>query len=38
MHHLPEDVVEDEEFAPAVLQQLHLVVHLVRNKHIRATT
>lgn len=31
--HLPENVVKDEEFAPAVLQQLHLVVHLVREKH-----
>lgn len=35
MDHLPENVVKDEEFAPAVLQQLHLVVHLVRQKHFK---
>lgn len=28
MHHLTEDVVEDEELAPTVLEELHLVVHL----------
>ena len=28
VENLPEDVVEDEEFAPAVLQELHLVVNL----------
>ncbi|TNN62059.1 hypothetical protein EYF80_027730 [Liparis tanakae] len=28
MHHLPENMVKDEQFTPAVLQQLHLVVHL----------
>lgn len=29
MHHLPENVVENEKFTPAVLQQLHLIIHLV---------
>ena len=28
MDDLAEDVVEDEKLAPAVLQQLHLVIHL----------
>lgn len=32
VHHLPENVVKDEQLAPAVLQQLHLVVDLRRNK------
>lgn len=37
MDHLPENVVKDEEFAPAVLQQLHLVVHLVGEKHLETS-
>ena len=32
MDHLAEDVVQDEQLAPAVLQQLHLVVHLRRSR------
>lgn len=32
---LPEDVVEHEQLAPAVLQQLHLVTNL---KHIQSST
>ncbi|KAL0160159.1 hypothetical protein M9458_043884, partial [Cirrhinus mrigala] len=32
VHNLPENVVQDEEFTPAVLEKLHLVVNLRRDR------
>lgn len=34
MHHLPENVVQDEEFTPTVLEKLHLVVNLRRDQQM----
>lgn len=34
VHHLPENVVQDEEFTPTVLEKLHLVVNLRRDQQM----
>ncbi len=34
VHHLPENVVQDEEFTPTVLEKLHLVVNLIRDQQM----
>ncbi len=34
VHHLPENVVQYEEFTPTVLEKLHLVVNLRRDQQM----